>query len=188
MTEVVSRLGQEAVTPPVPAPAEHTVAVAGGLVQMILEAARTVRRDKSRCQQLAREVLMVGYLLVKLRSLGVMEDPRVAIALEGLDDTLQQAYELVVSCQYPESAADRCFSVAFGGRRLRAKQFRRVQEEMGDYLRLDPSVRHADLTRLQEHQLLSCDREAHAPSSFNIFKGLNCIIYMYVFLLLLLAC
>jgi len=164
------------------------VAVAGGLVQMILEAARTVRRDKSWCQQLAREVLMVGYLLVKLRSLGVMEDPRVAIALEGLDDTLQQAYELVVSCQYPESAADRCFSVAFGGRRLRAKQFRRVEEEMGDYLRLDPSVRHADLTRLQEHQLLSCDREAHAPSSFNIFKGLNCIISMYVFLLLLLAC
>ena len=186
MTEVVSRLGQDAVTPPVPAPAEPTVAVAGGLVQMILEAARTVRRDKSWCQQLAREVLMVGYLLVKLRSLGVMEDPRVAIALEGLDDTLQQAYELVVSCQYPESAADR--SVAFGGRRLRAKQFRRVQEEMGDYLHLDPSVRHADLTRLQEHQLLSCDREAHAPSSFNIFKGLNCIISMYVFFLLLLAC
>jgi interleukin-1 receptor-associated kinase 1 len=184
MTEVVSRLGQEAVSPP----AQPTAAVAGGLVQMILEAARAARRDKSRCQQLAREVLMVGYLLVKLRSLGVMQDPRVAIALEGLDDTLQQAYELVVSCQYPESFANRCFSFALGGRRLRAKQFRRVQEEMGDYLRLDPSVRHADLTLLQEHQLLSCDREAHAPSSFNIFKGLNRIISMYVFLLLLVAC
>jgi len=101
MTEVVSRLGQEAVTPPVPAPAEHTVAVAGGLVQMILEAARTVRRDKSRCQQLAREVLMVGYLLVKLRSLGVMEDPRVAIALDRRGWTTRSSRR--TSSSYPAS-------------------------------------------------------------------------------------
>lgn len=175
MAEVVSRLGEEAaITPPVQAqPA--TAADAGGLVQMILEAARTVRRDKPRCQQLTRRVLMIGYLLGKLRSLGLLQDPCVEIALEGLDDTLQQAYQLIVSCKYPESAADRCFSVALGGGSRRARQFRRVQEEMGDYLRLDPSVSHADLAYLQEHQLLPGDRERHGPS-FNI-KGLYCILH-----------
>ncbi|XP_039818411.1 cell number regulator 13-like [Panicum virgatum] len=140
MAEVVTRLGQqETITPPVQATADD----ATGLVQMILEAARTVRRDKSRCQQLARQVLLIGYLLAKLGSQGVMQDPRVAIPLEGLEDTLRLAYELVESCQYPESAAYRCFSVALCRSRRQAKQFRRLEEEMGDYLRLDPSVRDA---------------------------------------------
>ncbi|KAG2564915.1 hypothetical protein PVAP13_7NG109123 [Panicum virgatum] len=162
MAEVVTRLGQqETITPPVQATADD----ATGLVQMILEAARTVRRDKSRCQQLARQVLLIGYLLAKLGSQGVMQDPRVAIPLEGLEDTLRLAYELVESCQYPESAAYRCFSVALCRSRRQAKQFRRLEEEMGDYLRLDPSVRDAVRdANLQEHQLLPCDREVHAPS------------------------
>ena len=110
------------------------------LITMIAEAARTVRRNRATCQQLARRVEMIGGLLRRLQDTQLMQQPETRSPLEELEETLRRAYLLVRSCQR-RGYAYRCF---MGARH--ADDLREVQEEIGFYLQLFPLVSYVDAT------------------------------------------
>ncbi|WVZ49925.1 hypothetical protein U9M48_001240 [Paspalum notatum var. saurae] len=110
------------------------------LITMIAEAARTVRRNRATCQQLARRVEMIGGLLRRLHDTQLMHVPETRGPLEELEETLRRAYLLVRSCQR-RGYAYRCF---MGARH--ADHLREVQEEIGFYLQLFPLVSYVDAT------------------------------------------
>ncbi|TVU23620.1 hypothetical protein EJB05_25996 [Eragrostis curvula] len=114
---------------------------AGGLVSMILTAVQTVRRNKEDCRQLARRAMKIADLLQKLQSQDMMQDKEVWRPLDGLDDTLREAYVLVASCQ--ESSITYRFFMGW----KQADQFREVQRKIDGYVELYPFVMHLDLTQ-----------------------------------------
>lgn len=77
--------------------AQLTGVDAGGLITMILEAVRTVSRNREECRHLARRVMMIGDLVQKLQGWDMMQEPEIRRPLDGLDDTLREAYVLIVS-------------------------------------------------------------------------------------------
>ncbi|XP_066337594.1 cell number regulator 13-like [Miscanthus floridulus] len=112
------------------------------LITMIAEAARTVRRNRAVCQQLARRVEMIGGLLRRLQDQDtqLMQHPETRTPVEELEETLRRAYLLVRSCQR-RGYAYRCF---MGARH--ADELREVQSEIGFYLQLFPLVSYVDAT------------------------------------------
>ncbi|KAL6654626.1 hypothetical protein ACP70R_008091 [Stipagrostis hirtigluma subsp. patula] len=113
-----------------------------GLITMIAEAARTVRRNRATCLQLARRVEMIGALLRQLHAAQtqLMQRPETRNPLEELEETLRRAYLLVRSCQR-RGYAYRCF---MGARH--ADELREVQGEIVFYLQLFPLVSYVDAT------------------------------------------
>ncbi|WVZ49939.1 hypothetical protein U9M48_001253 [Paspalum notatum var. saurae] len=111
------------------------------LITMIAEAARTVRRNRATCQQLARRVEMIGGLLRRLQDdTQLMHQPETRGPLEELEETLRRAYLLVRSCQR-RGYAYLCFMGAH-----HADDLREVQEEICFYLQLFPLVSYVDAT------------------------------------------
>ncbi|KAF7046507.1 hypothetical protein CFC21_055532 [Triticum aestivum] len=88
----------------------------GGLISMFMQAALTARQNKKECEQLARRVLA------------------------GLEDTLRDANELIVSCQGRSTA----YQVFMAGRQ--AERFKEVQSNVDFYLMLFPVISHIDVT------------------------------------------
>ncbi|XBI77029.1 hypothetical protein VPH35_070200 [Triticum aestivum] len=80
----------------------------GGLISMFMQAALTARQNKKECEQLARR-------------------------LAGLEDTLRDANELIVSCQGRSTA-------------YQAERFKEVQSNVDFYLMLFPVISHIDVT------------------------------------------
>ncbi|KAL6908127.1 hypothetical protein ACP4OV_002297 [Aristida adscensionis] len=114
-----------------------------GLIAMIAEAARTVRRNRATCRQLARRVEMIGALLRQLhaaQATQLMQRPATRSPMEELEATLRRAYLLVRSCQR-RGYAYRCL---MGGRH--ADELRDVQGEIVFYLQLFPLVSYVDAT------------------------------------------
>ena len=97
---------------------------ASSLITMIAEAARTVRRNRATCRQLARRVEMIGALLRRLQDAQPMRQPETRAPVEELEETLRRAYLLVRSCQR-RGYAYRCF---MGARH--ADELREVQGEI----------------------------------------------------------
>ncbi|XP_062182570.1 cell number regulator 13-like [Phragmites australis] len=124
-----------------------------GLITMIAEAARTVRRNRATCLQLARRVEMIGGLLRQLQATQLMHQPETRDPVEELEETLRRAYLLVRSCQR-RGYVYRCF---MGTRH--ADELREVQGEIAFYLQLFPLVSYVDAT-LTWARLLS---KAHHP-------------------------
>ncbi|TKW02325.1 hypothetical protein SEVIR_8G236900v4 [Setaria viridis] len=110
------------------------------LITMIADAARTVRRNRATCRQLARRVEMIGGLLRRLQDAHPMRAPETRAPVEELEETLRRAYLLVRSCQR-RGYAYRCF---MGARH--ADELREVQGEIGFYLQLFPLVSYVDAT------------------------------------------
>lgn len=110
----------------------------GGLISMIVQAAMTARQNRSECEQLARRVLMIAQLLPHV------QEPEAAQPLAGLDDTLRDAHELVVSCQGRSVA---CQFIMAG---RMAERFRDVQSKIDSYLILFPVISHIGITRRLE--------------------------------------
>ena len=129
------------------------------LISMIAEAARTVRRNRAVCQQLARRVEMIGGLLRRLHDTQLMDHPETRSPVEALEETLRWAYLLVHSCQR-RGYAYRCF---MGGRH--ADELRKVQGEIGFYLQLFPLVSYVDAT-LNWVRHLSNNKQASHDTSF----------------------
>ena len=69
-----------------------------GLVNMIVQAAHTARRNRDLCQQLAQHVLIVADLLRKLDIPALRQHLETRRPLELLDAALFRAYKLVRSC------------------------------------------------------------------------------------------
>ncbi|CAL4978887.1 unnamed protein product [Urochloa decumbens] len=110
------------------------------LITMIADAARTVRRNRATCRQLARRVEMIGGLLRRLQDAHPMRVPETRAPVEELEELLRRAYLLVRSCQR-RGYAYRCF---MGARH--ADELREVQVEIGFYLQLFPLVSYVDAT------------------------------------------
>uniref|UniRef100_A0A0A8ZHY2 MCAfunc domain-containing protein n=1 Tax=Arundo donax TaxID=35708 RepID=A0A0A8ZHY2_ARUDO len=126
-----------------------------GLITMIAEAARTVRRNRATCRQLTRRVEMIGALLRRLHDTQLMHQPETRNPVEEMEETLRRAYLLVRACQR-RGYAYRCF---MGTRH--ANELREVQGEINFYLQLFPLVSYVDAT-LNWVRLLN---KASVPSS-----------------------
>jgi len=119
---------------------------AGGLITMIVQAVQTVRRNREECQHLMHHVMMIGDLLQMLQQSETMQRPEIRTQLDGLEDTLPQAYTLVVSCQQSNTM----YRFLMAG--TQAQKFRDIRDRIDSYLRMYPLVSHIDtrefITRL----------------------------------------
>ncbi|TVU04344.1 hypothetical protein EJB05_50078 [Eragrostis curvula] len=122
-----------------------------GLISMIVEAAKTVKRNRETCQLLARRVRMIGDLLQQLQSSQLMQHMATRNPMEQLEETLRHAYILIMSCR-ESSYLHSCFT---GGKQ--AERLREVQNEITFYLQLFPLVSFVDNTRTLE-RLMNRDR------------------------------
>lgn len=137
--------------------AQLTGVDAYGLISMIVEAAKTVKRNQETCQLLARRVRMIGDLIQQLQSSQLMQHIETRNPMEQLEETLRHAYMLIASCQ-DSSYLHSCF---MGGKH--AEQLREVQDEITFYLQLFPLVGFIDTTRNLE-RLMNRDRPSSSES------------------------
>ncbi|CAL5093799.1 unnamed protein product [Urochloa decumbens] len=142
--------------------AQLTGVDASGLITMILEAVRTVSRNRDECRHLARRVMMIGDLVQKLQGWDMMQEPEIRRPLDGLDDALREAYILIVSCQNCSIA----YRFLMGWKQ--SEQFRDVQEKIDSYIQLYPFISHIDITRRLDKLCNSAD-----PSSSQIQVSIN---------------
>uniref|UniRef100_A0A0E0F8D6 non-specific serine/threonine protein kinase n=1 Tax=Oryza meridionalis TaxID=40149 RepID=A0A0E0F8D6_9ORYZ len=135
---------------------------AGGLISMIMQAAVTAQQNKKECEQLARRVFMIAELLPHLQDPEVMRRPEIQRPLVGLDDTLREAHELVISCQ-EKNAMHR---LVMAGRQ--AEKFREVQSRIDSYLFVIPIIGYIGVTRRLDRiyrVLLPNDTPVSSPST-----------------------
>ena len=118
-----------------------------GLISMIVEAAKTVKRNRETCQLLARRARMIGDLLQQLERTQLMHHMETRNPVEQLEETLWHAYVLITSCR--DSSYLHSFCV--GGNQ--ADRLREVQNEITFYLQLFPLVSFVDNTRTWERLL-----------------------------------
>ncbi|CAL4924227.1 unnamed protein product [Urochloa decumbens] len=114
---------------------------ATGLISMILEAVRTVKRNKEECNRLAERVAMIGELLRELLDSDMLQDPAIRKPFQGLNDTLRKAYTLITSSRNSSTI----YNFFMGWKQ--AERFRQVQSSIDSYLQLYPVISHIDLTR-----------------------------------------
>ncbi|KAF7046111.1 hypothetical protein CFC21_055159 [Triticum aestivum] len=122
-----------------------------GLITMIVEAARTVRRNRRTCQLLARRVKMIGDLLRQLESTQLMQHTETRNPVEQLEETLRHTYVLIRSCQ----DGSYLYSCFMGGKQ--ADQLHQVQNEITFYLQLFPLVGFVDTSRTWARLLHTAD-------------------------------
>ncbi|KAL6908106.1 hypothetical protein ACP4OV_002276 [Aristida adscensionis] len=123
---------------------------AAGLISKIIQAVQTVRRNREECRQLVHHVMMIGDLLQLLQQSEMMQRPELRRPLDGLEDTLRQAYVLVTSCQQ-SNILYRLFMAE-----NQAQKFRDVRDRIDSYLRIYPLISHID-TRYFISELYSRD-------------------------------
>lgn len=118
-----------------------------GLISMIVEAAKTVKRNRETCQLLARRARMIGDLLHQLERTQLMQHMETRNPVEHLEETLRHAYVLITSCRNSSYLYNCCM----GGKQ--ADRLREVQNEITFYLQLFPLVSFVDNTRTWERLL-----------------------------------
>lgn len=144
--------------------AQLTGVDAYGLISMIVEAAKTVKRNQETCQQLARRVRMIGDLLQQLQSSQLMQHMETRNPMEQLEETLRHAYMLIASC------GDRNYlHSCFTGGQL-AEQLRQVQEEINFGLLLFPIIGFVDNARTSE-RLINRDRPSCSEVSISMLTA-----------------
>jgi hypothetical protein len=130
---------------------------AGGLISKIVKDAETARRNKVDCKQLARSVSTIRGVLSRLPP-----DPEVARPLAELNNTLEEAHRLVVSCQ-----KRRIVKQLFRPSRC-ANRLREIRARISSDINvLSLSLHIADRDRRQY-----CDQTL--PSNRNFFRSLKC--------------
>lgn len=124
---------------------------AGGLISAIVQAVQTVQRNKVECRQLVNQVTMIRDLLQMLQQSDIMQRPEIRRELDGLEETLRQAYMLVTSCQQ-SNIMHRFFMSG-----NQAQQFQDVRNRIDSHLRIYPLIIHIDL----RHHISGLCRGAH---------------------------
>ncbi|CAL4892447.1 unnamed protein product [Urochloa decumbens] len=147
--------------------AQLTGVDASGLITMILEAVRTVSRNRDECRHLARRVMMIGDLVQKLQGWDMMQEPEIRRPLDGLDDALREAYVLIVSCQNCSIA----YRFLMGWKQ--SEQFRDVQEKIDSYIQLYPFISHIDITRRLDKLCNSADPSSSQIQAAGAILGLS---------------
>lgn len=113
------------------------------LSNMIVSAARNAISHRQNCQQLAEHVRLTGNLLEQLKQTDLMDLPATKEPLDGLQESLEKALELVQSCRDNSYL----YMLAMGWSVV--YQFRRVQAEIDRYLKLVPLISLVHEFRMQ---------------------------------------
>ncbi|XP_075671937.1 protein MID1-COMPLEMENTING ACTIVITY 1-like [Castanea sativa] len=114
-----------------------------GLSNMIVSSAQNTATHRKNCEQLAEHVRLIGNLLEKLKSTDLMNLPATKEPLEGLEEALRKALELVESCREKSYL----YMLAMGWNVV--YQFRQVQADIDRYLRLVPLISLVQEFRMQ---------------------------------------
>ncbi|XP_015697923.2 putative receptor-like protein kinase At4g00960 [Oryza brachyantha] len=133
-----------------------------GLITLIVEAAKTARRNKRTCLELAKLVEQVGDLLRALQEqpgVTFMERPETSAPLVELQETLRQAYELVESCRRGS------YRRRFCAGKDQSDRLRHVQSRISIYLQLFPIICHIDGTRLLVRVIADGAAASRSPRS-----------------------
>ncbi|KAJ8769468.1 hypothetical protein K2173_002958 [Erythroxylum novogranatense] len=115
-----------------------------GLANMIISSARNASIHQSNCQQLAEHVKIVSSLLEKLKETDLMRLPATKEPLEGLEEALRKALDLVQSCK------DKSYLYMLATGWSVVYQFRQVQDEIDRYLKLVPLISLVHEFRMQD--------------------------------------
>jgi hypothetical protein len=115
------------------------------LANMIVSSAGNATTHRKNCEQLAEHVRLIGNLLEKLRSTDLMNLPETKEPLDGLEEALREALELVESCKEKSCL----YMLAKGWNAV--YQFRQLQTEIDRHLRLVPLISLAHKFRMQVH-------------------------------------
>ncbi|XP_030932547.1 protein MID1-COMPLEMENTING ACTIVITY 1-like [Quercus lobata] len=113
------------------------------LSNMIISSAQNTTTHRKNCKQLAEHVRLIGNLLEKLKSTDLMNLPATKEPLDGLEEALRKALELVESCREKSYL----YMLAMGWNVV--YQFRQVQADIDRYLRLVPLISLVQEFRMQ---------------------------------------
>ncbi|XP_015575782.1 protein MID1-COMPLEMENTING ACTIVITY 1 [Ricinus communis] len=116
---------------------------ATGLANMIISAARNATTHRKNCEQLAEHVKLIGNLLEKLKSTDLMNLPATKEPLDGMEEALRKALDLVESCKDKSYL----YMLALGWNVV--YQFKQVQAEIDRYLKLVPLISLVHEFRMQ---------------------------------------
>ena len=113
------------------------------MTSLIAASARTAATHRRNCEQLAEHARVIGNLLEKLKATDLVTVPAVKEPLDGLEECLKKALELVESCR------DKSFLYMLAMGWSVVYQFRHVQDEIDRYLRLVPLISLVHEFRMQ---------------------------------------
>jgi hypothetical protein len=115
------------------------------LANIIISSAGNAMTHRKNCEQLAEHVRLVGNLLEQLRSTDLMNLPDTKEPLDGLEEGLRKALELVESCREKSCI----FMLAKGWNAV--YQFRQVQTEIDRHIHLVPLISLVHEFQMQVH-------------------------------------
>ncbi|KAJ7959607.1 Protein MID1-COMPLEMENTING ACTIVITY 1 [Quillaja saponaria] len=113
------------------------------LTNMIILTARNARTHRKNCGQLAENLRIIENLLEKLKSTDLMKLPATKEPLDGLEEALRKALDLVESCKDKSYL----YMLAMGWNVV--YQFRQLQAEIDRYLKLVPLISLVHEFRMQ---------------------------------------
>ncbi|KAK7385787.1 hypothetical protein VNO78_31647 [Psophocarpus tetragonolobus] len=126
---------------------ENLAQVAGlnamSVANMVITAAHNARSHRRNCERMAAQVRMIGNLLETLKSTEVAQLPATKEPLDGLEETLRRALDLVESCK------DKSYLYMLAMGWTVVNQFRHVQAHIDRYLRLVPLISLVHHSRMQ---------------------------------------
>ncbi|KAE8695679.1 putative glutaredoxin-1, grx1 [Hibiscus syriacus] len=114
-----------------------------GMTTLIISAAKNASMHRNNCHHLAHHVNLTAKLLEKLRSTDMVTLSAIKEPLDGLDQALNQALQLVESCR------DKSFLCMLATRWAIVHQLRHVQAEIDRYLKLLPLITLVHQCRIQ---------------------------------------
>lgn len=144
-----------------------------GMVSMIIQAARTARRNRDLCQQLAKKVEIVSGLLEELNVPELRRHRKTRRPLDELRSALFRGYVLVWSCSQQQSASQ--FRQMFMAADM-AAMLRQAKDEIDSYIILIPLITTVVSIRARDSEIneaapaqrrpqLSIQEVTHSPSS-----------------------
>jgi len=109
-----------------------------GMVSMIIQAARTARRNRDLCQQLAKKVEIVSGLLEELNIPELRRHRKTRRPLDELRSALFRGYVLVWSCSQQQQGASQFWQMFMAGDM--AAMLRQAKDEIDSYIILIPLI------------------------------------------------
>ncbi|KAK8448369.1 hypothetical protein SEVIR_7G043900v4 [Setaria viridis] len=143
-----------------------------GMVPMIVQAARTARRNRDLCQQLAKKVEIVSGLLEELQIPELRRHRKTRRPLDELRTALFRGYVLVWSCSQQQSTSQ--FRQLFMAADM-ASMLRQAKDEIDSYIILIPLIttvasvrsRVSSVSRPQISAIFFCSN--HSVSNCRVF-------------------
>jgi len=123
-----------------------------GMVSMIIQAARTARRNRDLCQQLAKKVEIVSGLLEELNIPELRRHRKTRRPLDELRSALFRGYVLVWSCSQQQQGASQFWQMFMAGDM--AAMLRQAKDEIDSYIILIPLITTVASIRARVRSLL----------------------------------